>query len=167
MTDLGMAAWEAACAVGPQHESLKKFAGSWKKEMITRWGGNETRVYGQIRAEMILDGKYLRSVEEGVMRGKPYFGEGIIGYDNYKSKFMLFWVDNIGTSASYSYGTASADYKCYTFHGTIDEPMTGERDKPIRLVYEFETNDRLVFKIFVNIGKPEESNPLEIVYTRE
>ncbi len=164
-----MAKWQEACTPGRQHKALNKFVGRWKKFMYTRWfPGEEAKTHGPGEAVVtsIHAGRYIQLDEKMEMMGQPYDGLGFIGYDNFKGKYSLYWCDSLGTAASFSYGVESDGGNTLVFHGVMDEPMTGERDKPIRLVYRWLNDNERAFEIWDLLGTDREFKPIEITYTR-
>ena len=163
-----MAEWQATRAPGPMHALLKKFVGTWKAEMSMRMAADqpEMKSTGMMRAEMMFGDRYVKVEDEGEFMGSVFRDFGLIGYDNYKQKFTAYWAFDTGTQASFVYGVSSEDGKMLVFHGTTDEAMTGRRDVPMKLVYQFVDDRTLKFEIWGELGLPNEYRSLEITYKR-
>ena len=163
-----MAEWQATRAPGPMHELLKKFVGTWTADLSMRMGKDqpEMKSTGKLKAELIFGGRYAQMDEESSFMNSPFRDFGMIGYDNYKQKFTAYWCFDIGTQASFVYGTPTADGKMIVFHGTTDEAMSGRRDVPMRLVYRWPDERTMIFEIWSELGFPNEFKSLEITYKR-
>jgi hypothetical protein len=161
--------WQATRAPGPMHELLKKFAGTWTADMTMRMGANqpEMKSTGKLKAELMFGERYLKMEEEGSFMNTPFRDFGMIGYDNYKQKFTAYWCFDMGTQASFLYGTPSADGQMIVFHGVTDEAMTGRRDMPMRLLYRWPDAHTMIFEIWNELGLPQEFKSLEITYRRQ
>ena len=77
-----------AAAVGPQHEKMKAWVGTWKTEVSSFWmdPANPMKSTGTATFELDLDGRVLRGVHKGDMMGMPFEGRSLDGYDNVKGK---------------------------------------------------------------------------------
>ena len=114
---------------------------------------------------MEMDGRYLPKKARLVMGQRT--GDGITGYDNFKQKYISSFIENMSTGMYTSEGTADQSGKVLTFHGKMDEPITGERDKLVRFVARIISKDKHVFEIYDLVGRPDEFKAVEITYTRK
>ncbi|MCP4655718.1 MAG: DUF1579 domain-containing protein, partial [bacterium] len=119
---------------------------------------------GQSEVKWILDGHYLMEDFSSAMMGEAFQGIGIIGYDNFKQKYQYIWIDNTSTAMFTSLGDYDEPTQTFTYHGLMDEPMTGERDKKVKYVLRVVDEKTHVFEIHdLAIDAVE----VEITYTRE
>jgi hypothetical protein len=167
--DQMMAAYEKMASPGPEHALLAKMAGEWnsisKMWMDPKQPPMETK--GSQKGEMILGGRYLQSISTGDVMGKPMEGRCLIAFDKFKKKFLLTWIDNWGTSILTAEGTASPDNKVITFLGKMDEPMSGEKDKPIKYVFTFVDDKTFKLQMYDQVGTPNEFVAMEDVNTKK
>ncbi len=113
------------------HKVLERFAGDWDvTQTMLMPGMPETKAEATATNTLVLDGKYLKTDYSGSMMGQPFDGIGIMGYDNLRKQFFMFWCDSAGTSPYLSHGSLSQDGTTITLIGPMDEPMTGEIGKP-------------------------------------
>jgi hypothetical protein len=113
-----------------------------------------------------MGGRFLQDDYSGDFMGMPMKGLGFSGYDNLKKKYNSFWIDEGGTAMFTSEGTASSDGKTFTYHGRMDDPMTGEKDKPIKFIIRIVGKDKHVLEMH-EPNKGEKSLVGEMTYTRK
>lgn len=164
-----MKKWTEAGTPGQPHKLLDQFVGKW--DTATRvWmepGKPPMETKGTADVKWIMDGRYLLEESAGQLMGMPHKGMGITGYDNFKQKYVSSWIENMSTGMYMSEGTVDQSGKVLTFHGKIDEPATGERDKLVRFVARIISKDKHVFEIYDLVGRPDEFKAVEITYTRK
>jgi hypothetical protein len=165
-----MKKWMEVATPGEPHKLLNQFVGKW--EIVARmWmdgsGKQPDESKGTSEIKWILDGRFLLEELASQVMGMPWKGMVITGYDNYKKKYVFSYVDNLGTANYTGEGTSDLSGKILTLQGKMDDPMTGERDKPVRYVTRIVSKDRHVFEIYDMAGTPQEFKAVEITYTRK
>ena len=78
----------------------------------------------------------------------PIEGIGYRGYDNFKKKYVQFWVDSGGTGIYYSEGTADESGRVVTYFATVDDWHSGERDKPCKMVETIVDEDTVTLVMY-------------------
>ncbi|HEY5910823.1 MAG TPA: DUF1579 domain-containing protein [Verrucomicrobiae bacterium] len=159
---------EELAAPGPEHRLLASMAGQWEAEARCYMAGPEaqpTVTKGTCKSTMILGGRFLQEEFQGDMMGKKFTGMGIMGYDKFNKKYVNIWLDDMGTGVFTSEGTSDESGKVLTLNGKMDEPMTGEKAKPVRLVVRSLSPDKRVFEMH-DLALGEKSKVMEIIYTR-
>jgi hypothetical protein len=116
---------------------------------------------------LLLGGRYLQQTVKGEMMGMPFEGIGCTGFDNIKQKYVATWMDNFGTAISIMSGTADQTGTVITMWGAMDEPMTGERDKPVKYVTRLIGKDKHTFESHDLVLPEGQTRVMEIVYTRK
>lgn len=166
-SDADMKAMMAAASPGETHKMLAKSAGNWTAT-VTMWmapGAQPTTSTATATNEMIMGGRYLKSVNRGNMMGMAFEGEGITGYDNMKKQFVNSWIDNMGTGIMSMTGTWDAATKSITYTGSMIDPATG-KDTQVKEVWRFTDDDHQVLEMFYPVdGK--DFKAMEIKYTRK
>jgi uncharacterized protein DUF1579 len=154
-------------APGPAHKALDSLAGEWNVEARFWMGGPDPIVSkGSAAKHWILGGRFLQEDYKGEFMSKSFQGMGLTGYDNLKQKYVGFWIDSMGTAMSTNEGTADAEGKVLTLNGTTDDPMTGEKNKPVRYILRLVSPDKHIMEMhYVALG--EKSKVGEITYTRK
>jgi hypothetical protein len=114
----------------------------------------------------ILDGRFLQEDFNGEFMGKQFQGIGVTGYDNMKKKYVGSWIDSMSTGVFSSEGTADTDGKEFTFQGKMDDPMTGQKNKPFKWVVRILDADKHTFEMH-DLTLGEKSKTMEMTYTRK
>ena len=145
-----MAEWQKWSTPGAEHQVLAKLAGDWK--VHSKWWMSPDAQpmesdEGQ-KAELMWDGRYLKFETTGDMMGQPMHGLGFLGYDKFKGKYNMFWIDNSGTAMYTALGTADPTGKEITLTGSVDDPMTGEKNKEAKYVYHINDDGSVTFDIW-------------------
>jgi hypothetical protein len=164
-----MKKWQAFMTPGEGHKKLDWLAGNWEAN-IQMWmdpGKPPSESKGTESGSLILGGRYLQSATKSTMMGMPFEGQGTMGYDNFRKKYFFTWIDNFGTGVTRAEGTLDPSGKILTLYGRMDEPTTGEIDKPVKYVYRFEGADKHIFEIHDLDMGGEAHKVMEITYTRK
>jgi Protein of unknown function (DUF1579) len=155
---------------GEGHKFLDQFVGKW--DLVTRmWmegpdkPPNETK--GASESKWVLEGRFLLEESTGQMMGMPYKSLNYIGFDNYKKKYVLSYIDSMGTAMYTGEGKLDPSNKVMTVFGKMDDYIMGERDKPVKYVTRVISKDKHVFEIYDEVGGPNEYKAVEIIYTRK
>jgi hypothetical protein len=114
-----------------------------------------------------MDGRFLLEELTGEVMGMPWRAMSIMGYDNFKKKYIVSHIDNLGTALYTGEGKFDTANKVLTSFGKMDEPMTGEHDKTVKYVTRMLSKDKYIFEIFDEVGGPNEYKAVEITYTRK
>ena len=147
--DGGMARWMATMKPGPAHERLKEFLGSWELTM-RMWmapGQPPMESKGTSEVTWFAEGKWLQESWSIPMMGMPTKGLSILGYDNFKERYVSTRVDSLQTSIASAFGHFDQSGDNLILWGTIDEPMTPEQDKQVKYVYRGFGKDRSVLEV--------------------
>mgnify|MGYP001819074118 CR=1 FL=1 len=150
----------------PEHAEVKRKAGVWKVKCTYYMGGaaDPIEVNGREKGEMLGD-LWCNSRFEADMLGSPLVGNGSLGFDPVKQKYVSTWKD-------------SAMPFLYTFEGDLDSDtgvlmMVGQNYDPVRgcqATYrsriEFISEDEHVLELSIDVP---ESLPIRVLryhYTR-
>lgn len=160
--------WLEASTPAAAHKVLDPLVGEW--DVAAKWWMDPSappmETKGTTTKKWILDGRFVQEDYKGEMMGMPLVGHGMTGYDNVKKQYNSFWIDSSSTAMYISLGKASADGKTLTFHGKMDDVMTGEKDKPIKFVIKIEGQAKHVFEMY-DLGGGKEKKIAEQTYTRK
>jgi hypothetical protein len=162
--------WQEAMTPGEGHKVLEGLVGSWITTTSVWMEGPDrppSVSSGTAECKWTLGKRFVQMDMTGEMMGMPMAGIGFTGYDNFKKKYINFWIDNTSTAMFTSEGTLSKDGKTMTMMGKMDEPSTGEKNKPVKYVDTFVGPDKHVFEIHdlsIKVGK---TKVVEIVYERK
>lgn len=165
-----MKRWQESMTPGDAHKKLEAFVGSWESE-VKMWmngPGSEPAVSkGTAEYTMILGGRFLQQTVTGEMMGQTMNGVGITGYDNFKKKYVSFWIDNMGTAMSHMEGSIDNDGRVMTMWGKMDEPMTGEKGKKVKYVTRVIDKDKHVFEVYDVPAWGEKQPVMVVTHTRK
>lgn len=168
MADM-MAQWQQIATPGEHHAMLERFVGEWTFTHRVWMAGHDAppdESTGTATFASILGGRYVQSTYSGTFMGLPMDGIGLYGYDNFKNKYTLCWVDTLGTHMTYAEGLLDGTETQITYFGRMDEWMTGEHDKPVKFIYRFVDVDRIEFEIHDLGIIPGETKVIEVIYER-
>ena len=158
---------EELAAPGPAHKALEPTVGEWNVLSRFWMGGPEpTESKGTSTKHWILGGRFLQEDLKAEFMGMPFQGMGLTGYDKMKQKYAGVWIDSMGTAMSTSEGTADAQGKVITMAGTMDDPMSGEKNMPVKYILRIVGPDKHVMEMH-NLSLGEKSKMGEITYTRK
>jgi uncharacterized protein DUF1579 len=152
---------------GEPHKQLASLAGTWTTK-TKEWmdpSKPPTESTGTCEEEMLLDGRFLQQDCTGEMMGQPFAGIGVIGYDNFTKKYTTTWMSSMGTGIFSMNGTASADGKTITLHGSHPDPFEGVMKH--RAIWKFVDANTQTFEMYGGHGHDKEKKMMEITYTRK
>jgi hypothetical protein len=166
--DMDEKKWMEAATPGPAHKALEAFVGDW--DVASKWWWTpdappaESKGVSKVRA--ILGGRFVQEDHDGQFMGKPYKGLGVTGYDNFKKKYVTFWIDDSGTGMFTTEGAASGDGKEFTLMGKMDDPASGEKDKPVKCIIRLVSSDKRIMEMH-DLSRGDRSKEAEMTYTRK
>lgn len=138
---------------GKEHAELMSFAGNW--DLVTRvWmmPGSEPET-SKAKAEMrpAMDGRFLIEKVEGSfdMGGQPmpFQGMTVLGYDNFKKKYIFVWFDSMTTGIMSGEGTHDPRANTYTYFSEAPDFMKGGM-KQVKSVTTVVSKDKHLFEMF-------------------
>lgn len=151
---------------GPQHRMLKVLEGKWITNAKLWFGAPKPeQASGHDEAHAILGDRFIEDHYDSVVWGKPYAGQGLLGFDERAQKFVLAWVDTWGTWVTVAEGTADASGKTITLT-TRDYDDATAKTRPVKFVITIDSNDHHVRRTYEKVqGK--ETLTMEIEYKRK
>ena len=164
-----MKRWQEVKTPGDPHKKLEELAGTWDAEtkMWPAGPNSEPMVSkGTTEMKMVLGGRYLMQTFSGTMMDSAFTGIGYFGYDNFKKKYFGSWIDDMSTGMGTMEGTVDKTGRVISMWGKMDEPATGEKNKPVKYVFTLIDNNKHVFEIFDVKTYGEKKPVLQITYTR-
>ncbi|MFN0060691.1 MAG: DUF1579 family protein [Planctomycetota bacterium] len=140
----GIKRWEDSCKPGKCHKQLEALLGKWDMKM-SMMGAPESA--GTADCRWLIEGRWLIRETHGSMMGMKVDGFMIIGYDNFKQKYVTCSVDSFSTAMLTAEGTPDMEGKLFQSFGTMDEPLSGENDKMVRYVTRWKDADHYSFEV--------------------
>jgi hypothetical protein len=168
--DAGMARWMETCKPSLAHERLKELLGSY--DLVTKiWmapGQPPMELKSTGEFSWLAEGKWLQMKYAGtMMNGKPGSGLWVLGYDNFKERYVTTMVDSMQTCMNSACGHFDQSGDNLILWGTIDEPMTPEQDKTVKYVYRGFGKDSFVFEIHDMMIGESNTKVVEIAFARK
>jgi hypothetical protein len=165
-----MKRWQEAMTPGAAHKVLESMAGTWEAESRMWMNGPDaepTVSKGTMVQTMMLGGRFLQQTITSEMMGQPFTGTGYTGFDNFKKKYVGCWIDNMGTAMLTMGGSVDKSGKTLTMWGTMDEPMTGEKNKKVKYVTHIISPDKHIFEIFDISAYGDKKPTMQMTYIRK
>ncbi len=144
---------------GPEHELLKKRAGTWDAEVD--FMGQMTK--GTYTSKLALGDMWLVSDYQGSMMGGAFLGHEILGWDSQKKKYVSCWVDSMSTALAFSEGSWDEASKTMTMTGDSVDP-TGQTMKTVSVTKMIDP-DHTVWQM--HMGSADTPPMMTIKYTRK
>lgn len=162
-----MKAWMDYATPGPMHKMFEKMSGNWKTvmTMTDQASGQEMKSEGSAVFEMILGGRYMKSVHKSTMMGMPFEGMGLDAYDNKTGEFISMWVDNMGTGLMVMKGKFDEPAKTFHYTGAMVDPVAGGETK-VRSVLKVVDENNSVFEMFTLAPDGNEYKMFTMTYQR-
>jgi hypothetical protein len=162
--DGGMARWMATMKPGPAHERLKELIGTYEVTMRMSMG---PEAKGTSEITWFAEGKWLQESWSVPMMGHESKGLTILGYDNFKERYVWTKVDSLQTTLPQASGHFDQSGDNLILWGTIDEPMTPEQDKQVKYVYRGFGKDKFVLEVHDMMIGETNTKVLELEYVRK
>ncbi len=162
-----MKKWMDYMTPGEMHEMMAKSVGEWT--YVSKWwddpSAEPTVSEGRAVNEMIMGGRYLKSMNYGNVMDMKMEGMSILAYDKAMGQFYALWIDNMGTGMTMAKGKYDPKTKACEMNGTMVNPMTGT-DMNYRQTMTFIDDNNQLFEMFMDHdGK--EYKAMELRYTRK
>jgi hypothetical protein len=143
--------WTEFATPGPRHQELARFVGTWDVEVSLAGGlqGGKA-VRGTAEFSLSMNGRWLEQRVRGeALLGQPYEAFGLLGWDNFKKKYVSAWVDSTSTALTYAEGLpqdAKGDVR--VLWGTADNFQTGTTGNVVKLVTRVVDASRFVMEVW-------------------
>lgn len=118
-------AWMDFATPGTEHAWMAKQSGTWVCDSVKQWmdpSQPPTIAKATEKLSMGLNGLYQMTDFSSTMMGQPMQGHSIMGFDKMKNKFVLSWVDNLGSGIVRMEGTYNDGAKMLTMSGKQSDP---------------------------------------------
>ena len=131
---------------GPEHEILKRDAGTWDATIEMSMPGAPPMTMTGVETSTLMAGRWLVTEWTSEMMGQPFEGHGISGWDPAKKAYVTVWVDSMNTEISH--GEASYDPETDSLIGWMEmpDPMGGK--SKVKTVEEWPDEDTRLVRFF-------------------
>lgn len=159
--------WMKYAAPSDNHKRLEKFVGTWDQSV--KWwmypDAEPTTSKGNATYKWTMDKRYVQGDYTGTMDGQPFKGLKILGYDNFRSEYTSYWIDNMSTSPMIATGSLSD--KELKLSGTHDCTMTGTKDQAFKTTTRFKDANTMVYEMWAPGPDGNMFKTLEVTSTRK
>ncbi|HUU46361.1 MAG TPA: DUF1579 domain-containing protein [Acidobacteriota bacterium] len=152
-----------------EHESFKELVGEWtsQEKMWMDPSAPPTESEATVTFRLILGGRYLIQDYTSEFMGQTFHGMGITAFDKFRQEYISLWIDDMSTGMFIARGKADSTGRTITYTGTMDDPLAGQKDIPIRNVARQIDADTQVFEMYRPGPDGKEFKMMEMTYTRK
>lgn len=147
---------------GPEHEVLKRDAGTWDVVLEMQVPGMGPMTMTGTETSTLVAGRWLVTEFRGEMMGTTFEGRGIAGWDPAKKAYVGVWADSMSTSLSQSESTYDAATNVMKGWMEMPDPSGGKTKAPTEEAWP--TPDTRLIKVFGPDGSAEPT--MKMTYTR-
>lgn len=162
-----MKKWMDYMTPGEMHNMMAKSVGEWT--YVSKWWNDPsappTVSEGHSVNEMILGGRYLKSMNYGKVMEMPFEGMNLLAYDKATNEFFSFWIDNMGTGMTMARGKYDEKTKVCSMKGTMVDPVSG-KEVEYRQTMKFINDNNQLFEMYM-ISDGKEVKNMELAFTRK
>lgn len=153
---------------GPHHKQLEPMIGSWTTETRGFVGGKALPPEkGEAEFHWAMKDRWVEGTWKGTLMRMPIEGLLVMGYDNFKQTYVYTQVTNMDTAMIRTEGRTDPATKSIVTYGTLDEYLTGEHDKALKIIWRFPSADSLMLEVHdLAIGE-NNTKVFEVAYTRK
>ncbi len=154
---------------GEPHQGFAEMTGTWDCTVLM-WvapGMPPDTSIGVAEISMILDGRYMKQDYVGQFGPEEFHGLSLTGYDRFREEYFTIWLDDMSTGMSVMWGEATdSTHTTIRFDGTIDDIVSGTRDKPYRQYLKLESADTFIMEMAAIDDRGNETQNMKIIYNR-
>ncbi len=146
----GLQRFVDSCRPGKNHEWLKQLVGKWDMTQRAWMMGPDAKPEeskGTVEYRWLVEGKWLLREAKSSVFGRPCTQTTILGYDNFRKKYVSTKVDSMMTMMVREDGVLDPSQKVLTLYGEVDEPMTGTIGKAVKFVTRITGADSIVEEV--------------------
>jgi hypothetical protein len=143
-----MKAYQDFMTPGVMHQWMAKHVGTWEADVTSFMNPSSPEKSKATEiVKMAMNGLYQMGDFSSTMMGMPMTGHSTMAYDNAKKKFVLTWIDNMGSGIVYMTGTYDEATKTLELKGKQTDPITG-KDTDIRQVNKYIDADNYTMAMY-------------------
>ncbi len=138
---------------GEMHKLLAKMAGNWTVAVKFQMGPDQPMQTStaECKAEMVLNGGFLKKNYTSEMMGEPFFVEETLGFDGLRQHFFQMTLESMGTGYMFVTGKLGDDKKSIVLTGESPDPMNKGKMTKTRQVYKLISDDEYVVEWYDSV----------------
>ena len=145
-----MKAWQDFATPGPEHTWMNNHAGTWVCDSVAQWmDPAQPPTYSKATdvVTVAMNGLYQMSDFSSNMMGMEMKGHGMMGFDKMKKKFVLSWIDNLGSGIVQMEGSYDVATKTLNMSGKQSDPGL-KKETDMRQVLTFHSDDSYTMTMY-------------------
>ncbi|MBL0307847.1 MAG: DUF1579 domain-containing protein [Chitinophagaceae bacterium] len=145
-----MKAWQDFATPGPEHTWMNNHAGTWVCDSVAQWmDPAQPPTYSKATdvVTVAMNGLYQMSDFSSNMMGMEMKGHGMMGFDKMKKKFVLSWIDNLGSGIVRMEGSYDEATKTLNMSGKQSDPGL-KKETDMRQVLTFHNDDSYTMAMY-------------------
>jgi len=160
-----MKKWKEIREPGRHHTALEPLIGRWKykQKIWVQPGSPPDETTGSTEVRWVMGKRFVQVESTGKMFDLPYNSMWLIGFDNFKKKYVSCYLDNVGTGIYPAEGSAGPGKNAITLIGHMDDWYTAEHDRAFAYVIRLGEKDQWSLEM---TDLASGAKAMEIVYSR-
>jgi hypothetical protein len=161
-----MKKWMEFATPGLGHKKLEPLVGKWdyQQKIWMQPDSPPTESSGKTEVRWIMGNRFVQMESTGKFLDKPFSSVWLLGFDNFKKKYVSCYFDNIGTGLYPAEGSAGPGDRAITLVGHMDDWYTGEHDRAYTYVIRSVNKDKWTFEM-TDLASGAKS--MEVAYNRQ
>jgi len=149
------------------HKLLGKMAGTHEVKSQFRMASEApwTEATFSGTSTMIMGGRYLFMKATGDFMGMPFEGQGVMGFDKEKKKFISTWIDNFSTMLLVAVGDGDLEKQQIVTVAEMIDPSTGNPTK-MKMVYTIKSDTEYTLEMSIALPNGDWLNNMNMSYTK-
>jgi len=163
-----MKAWQDFATPGPEHTWMNNHAGTWVCDSVAQWMDPAQPPTYSKATDMVtvaMNGLYQMSDFSSNMMGMEMKGHGMMGFDKMKKKFVLSWIDNLGSGIVRMEGSYDEATKTLNMSGKQSDPGL-KKETDMRQVLTFHSDDSYTMTMYGTGHDGNEAKFMEGIFKR-
>ena len=163
-----MKAWQDFATPGPEHAWMNNHAGTWACDSVAQWMDPAQPPTFSKATDVVtvaMNGLYQMSDFSSNMMGMEMKGHGMMGFDKMKKKFVLSWIDNLGSGIVQMEGSYDEATKTLNMSGKQSDPGL-KKETDMRQVLTFHSDDNYTMTMYGTGHDGKEAKFMEGIFKR-
>jgi hypothetical protein len=158
--------WLAFRTPGVGHKRFESLVGKWDyhQKLWTKPDSPPHESSGVSEVRWVLGNRFVQIESTGKFLELPFTGWWLLGFDNFKKKYVSCYMDNLGTGLYGAEGSPGPGDQAITLIGHMDDWYTGEHNRAFTYVIRLISKDQWTFEM-TDLALA--AKTMEVAYTRQ